>query len=124
MILAYRVLERRIKALKRAILHVFFVLNLNMHKHGDFMNAYKVIERGVIERGSEKSQSCSMGGAIWKLENLLGKNLKGNKFWEELKRRALIGSGDVEGVEAMKRNMTSLVCFGESDEEEFSDDKV
>ena len=40
MILAYRVLERRIKALRRAILHAFFVLNLNMHKYDDFMNVY------------------------------------------------------------------------------------
>ena len=49
MILAYRVLERRIKALRIwAILHVFFVLNLNMHKHDDFMNAY-CDKKGITE---------------------------------------------------------------------------
>ena len=45
MILAYRVLERRIKALRRAILHVFFVLNLNRHIHGDFINLFIVIKK-------------------------------------------------------------------------------
>lgn len=39
MILSYRVLERRTRTLRGALLHVFFVLKLDMHKYDDLIHA-------------------------------------------------------------------------------------